>query len=103
MHFASRLNLTQTSCRDIPDKPGKVSGTRSVAEPVDRGISRSEFDALVAEVNALKAQIALLKIGNGNAERSTVTKSRGNGNVASSALTPAEKQRRYRERLKNKN
>lgn len=77
--------------------------TRSVTEPVDSGISRSEFDALVAEVNALKAQIALLKIGNGNAERSTVTKSRGNGNVASSALTPAEKQRRYRERLKNKN
>ena len=73
--------------------------TRSVTEPVDSGISRSEFDALVAEVNALKAQIALLKIGNGNAERSTVTRSRGNGN----ALTPAEKQRRYRERLKNKN
>ena len=76
-----------------------VVRTRSVTEPVDSGISRSEFDALVAEVNALKAQIALLKIGNGNAERSTVTRSRGNGN----ALTPAEKQRRYRERLKNKN
>jgi hypothetical protein len=73
--------------------------TRSLTEPVDSGISRVEFDALVAEVSALKAQIALLKISNGNAVTRDVTKSRGNGN----ALTPAEKQRRYRERLKNKN
>lgn len=62
MHFASRLNLTQTSCRNIPDKPEKVSGTRSVTEPVDRGMEarlkalEAENRALWIEINKLKAQ-----------------------------------------------
>ena len=60
MHFASRLNLTQTSCRNIPDKPGQVSGTRSVTEPVDRGME-ARLKALEAENRALWVEINKLK------------------------------------------
>lgn len=52
--------------------------------------SRDEFDALLARVTELEKRYQ-----NGNASVTPVTK-RGNGN----ALTPAAKQRAYRERKK---
>ncbi len=60
MHFASRLNLTQTSCRNISEKPGKESGTRSVTDPVDRGME-ARLKALEAENRALWVEINKLK------------------------------------------
>lgn len=72
-------------------KPKPAVRTANDVAPLDCGISpvtRAEYEALLARVVALEA---VTKPGNAVTR---VTKASGNGN----ALTPAEKQRRYRER-----
>jgi hypothetical protein len=60
MHFASRLNLSQTSCRNIPEKPENVVRTRSLSEPLERGME-ARLKALEAENKALWVEINKLK------------------------------------------
>ena len=60
MHFASRLNLSQTSCRNIPEKPENVVLTRSLSEPLERGME-ARLKALEAENKALWVEINKLK------------------------------------------
>lgn len=55
MNFARQLGLSPTSCRGIPEASER---TRSRAAPLDSGIkpvTRSEYEALLARVEALEA------------------------------------------------
>lgn len=74
--------------RSVVEAVGPVICTRSELAPIGSEVTRAEYEALLARVEALEA---VTKAGN---SVTRVTKPRSNGN----ALTPAEKQRRYRER-----
>jgi predicted transcriptional regulator len=55
MNFARQLGLSPTSCRGIPEASSR---TRSRAAPLDSGIvqvTRAEYEALLARVEALEA------------------------------------------------
>lgn len=103
MHFASRLGLDLTSVRGIPAKrDDRIKRLSQLVTPAP--------DARDAEIAALKARVAELEALLRNAVTKPVTESNAEPvtpvtqqSEARTKLTPAEKQRRYRERQKNKN
>lgn len=100
MHFASRLGLDLTSVRGIPES--RDSRIKKLSALVTPGP-----DARDAEIAALKARVAELEALLRSAVTQPVTESNAEPVTQRSEvrtkLTPAEKQRRYRERQKNKN
>lgn len=95
MHFASRLGLSDTPA-PVSSKAA-ASQNKNTAPDIIAATLKALTDrvtALETETAALRALLSVTKVGNGNSNAVT---HRGN---AGNALTPAEKQRRYRERKK---
>lgn len=95
MHFASRLGVSDTPTT-VSSKASAPANKNTASDLIAATLKAlaDRVTALETETAALHALLSVTKAGNGNSNAVTHHGNAGN------ALTPAEKQRRYRERKK---